>query len=389
MSNYRRLSLVIVALALLSHTASAQGLPKKGSPPQRIYGLTVELLDKLNVDKFEETFRDVPVPITLRIVFQDDQSPLRYERNLRRLHNPPPGKKKFHIVGLPFDSYHLKKYKLSPNPGDRFDCGDFQGPYQSYDHRAKCFVEYFTGARDYIDAWEVGNEVNGEWADEDYKPGLPPDTKGKPELTVEKISRLINFIPAGKPTMLTVSYMPKCHEWTANAMDVWIENFPRHMPKATLDRIDYVLVSYYENNCNFHILGDAEINDYVFKPLSKVFPGRFLGIGEIGYSDGDTEKFKSCSGDKCYCSKEKMYCSEADYLAQNGKIATCKKSKTSQMQRYYGIKPSDPLYVGGGFWWNAGKDYKVGEFREALKKQFACLAAGGGCETHLPVDCPR
>jgi hypothetical protein len=69
-------------------------------------------------------------------------------------------------------------------------------------------------------------------------------------------------------------------------------------------------------------------------------------------------------------------------------MACCRKSKISQMQRYYGLKPADPQYVGGGFWWNADNDYKVPAFREALIKEFNCLATGQQCDNHLPADCP-
>jgi hypothetical protein len=383
----KQISLILIVIGALSLSVNAQVLPKKGNPPQWIYGLTIEELDELDVKKFEESFRDVPVPITLRIVFQNNTKPEYYEAKLRQLRNPPAGGKKFNIVGLPFDATALKNYQLAATPDENFDCKTFQESDPIYDHRAKCFVEYYTGARDYIDAWEVGNEVNGEWADEDYKKSLPPgQTPGQPKKTIDKISRLINFIPVNKPLMLTLSYMPKCFTWPTNAMDKWVENFRKHMPQQPLDRIDYVLISYYENNCNFHLLTDSELHNDVFGKLLSTFPDQFLGIGEVGYSDGDDEGFKSC-GDDCYCSRKKIYCNEADAEAGNGKISKCKKSKISQMQRYYGLKPGDAKYIGGGFWWNAGKDYKVKKFREALKNQFTCLATGRSCETPLPVDC--
>lgn len=369
----KKLVAVFFLLTASGISAGAQALPKKGSPPQRVYGLTVENLNELNVDDFGKKFNDVTVPVTVRVVFQAGTTPDQYEEKLRQLRNPKAGRKRFSIVALPFDSYALRSYRLAADPAENFDCKNFTAEDRIYDHRAKCFVEYFSGARDYVDAWEVGNEVNGEWADEDYKTGLPPETTGKPERTIEKIGRLINLIPAGKPIMLTVSYMPDCLDWTANAMDRWIENFPRHMQPKTLDRIDYVLVSYYENNCDFHVLGAGEIDNDVFKPLRKVFPGRFVGMGEIGYSDGEDEEFETCPTDRnCYCRKG---------------ASGVKKSKISQMQRYYGMRPADPLYVGGGFWWNAGTDYRVDRFRGALKKQFRCLATGRDCEPPLPAEC--
>ncbi|HEX8173982.1 MAG TPA: hypothetical protein VF543_02565 [Pyrinomonadaceae bacterium] len=381
-----KLALTIFLSSFFCLSVNAQVIPKKGAPPQRIYGLTIENLNELDVDKFREKFKDVTVPITLRVVFQANTSPSDYEAKLSELHNPPQGKKKFYILALPFDSYALRHYQLNSNPNENFDCKNFAPTDPVYDHRAKCFVEYFKGEKDYIDAWEVGNEVNGEWADEAYQDGvkLPPETKGKPEITVEKINRLISFIPAHKPIMLTVSYMPNCLEWTANAMDQWINNFPQTM----IDKLDYVLVSYYENNCDFRVLSEEEINRDVFGTLRRVFKNQFLGMGEIGYSDGDDEDFETCKGNEnCYCSKDMENCNRANCIPRNDKMACCRKSKIAQMQRYYGMKPSDSLYIGGGFWWNAGTDYKIGDFRKALKRQFTCLATNQQCEKPLPVDC--
>jgi hypothetical protein len=51
------------------------------------------------------------------------------------------------------------------------------------------------------------------------------------------------------------------------------------------------------------------------------------------------------------------------------------------------MKWDDPLYVGGGFWWNADKDYRVADFVFALKSQFQCLLDKSQCRT-TPVDCP-
>lgn len=382
--NAARSTLLLSIIAALALSATAQVLPKKGSPTPRIYGLTVENLDSLNVDDFEQKFHDFTFPIVLRVVFQPNSKPSDYEEKLKALHNPPQGKKNFYIVALPFDSDALRKYHLSPKPNENYDCRKFKGKDRVYDHKAKCFVEYFQGARDYIDAWEIGNEVNGEWADESYKKDLPPSTKGSPLITIEKINRLSLLIPANKPQMLTVSYFPNCVEWTANAMDQWINNFP----KPLVDRIDYVLVSYYENNCRFHTLNDEEMNNNVFGVLRTVFTTQFVGMGEIGYSDGEGENFQNCAGDDtCYCSKDMKNCNGVNCIARGDKMACCRKSKVSQMQRYYGMKPADPQYVGGGYWWNAGNDYKVPAFRDALIKEFNCLATGQQCEPPLPADC--
>ncbi|HEX8566704.1 MAG TPA: hypothetical protein VF648_13760 [Pyrinomonadaceae bacterium] len=262
------------------------------------------------------------------------------------------GNRRFYILGLPFDSQALKDHRLADNPNEAFDCSQYNPAAKIYDRRAKCFVEYYKRTpsenRDFIDAWEVGNEVNGEWADEDYQKDLPPETKGKPEKTIEKINRLINFITDRdrKPLMLTVSYMPNCGDRTANQMSEWIKNIPQSM----VNELDYVLISYYEDKCDYKVLSESDITSKVLEPLKTKFPKQFIAFGEIGYSVGKGEPSKNRGDKTCYCSVKKTFCDES----QTGRKRTCKKSKISLMQRYYSYRPDYGLYVGGGFWWNGG-----------------------------------
>jgi hypothetical protein len=52
-----QIGFILIIVGVLSLSVSAQVIPKKGSTPQRIYGLTVENLDELDVDEFREKFR--------------------------------------------------------------------------------------------------------------------------------------------------------------------------------------------------------------------------------------------------------------------------------------------------------------------------------------------
>lgn len=173
MKKYLVGSSLIVFLASVPYlSAIAQVLPKKGAPPQRIYGLTIENLPDLNVDAFQQVF-DTSVPITLRIVFQPQTLPTDYEGKLRTLHNlTKNGTRRFYLMGLLFDSQALKEYKLAGANDPMIDCERLipkdieKKDVMNYNQRAKCFIDHFKDNKDYIDAWEVGNEVNGEWADE-------------------------------------------------------------------------------------------------------------------------------------------------------------------------------------------------------------------------------
>jgi len=81
--------------------------------------------------------------------------------------------------------------------------------------------------------------------------------------------------------------------------------------------LDYVLVSYYEDDCNNVVLSRSEWQQ-VFDSLHVVFPNSKLGIGECGTTNAS-------------------------------KKAEC-------MNRYYGMKITTPGYIGGNFWWYYKQD---------------------------------
>lgn len=390
--NFCQITFTVFLASILHLSASAQVLPKKGAPPQRIYGLTIENLPDLDVDAFQRVL-DTSVTITLRIVFQPKTLPTDYEAKLKTLHDlTKNGTRRFYLMGLLFDSQALKEYKLGSANDPMINCERLKpkdienNDVMNYNQRAKCFIDHFKDDKDYIDAWEVGNEVNGEWADESYD----NRTKqlelfaGDYEITLTKIDVAIDLVPNSKPLVLTLTYQPNCGEWKHNAMGQWI----KHFRQTTIDKIDYVLISYYEDKCHYKVLDEREIDAMVIKPLREVFKNQFIGIGEIGYSAGEGENSKECPNNKnCYCSIQKTYCDETTSTRGTGPKLICRKSKISQMQRYYGMKWKDPLYVGGGFWWNADKDYKVPDFVSALKKQFQCFSDKSQCMP-TPIDCP-
>lgn len=373
-----RITFYLLLVCVLHVSVIAQVMQKKGLPAKPVYGLTIENLEELDTGAFIETFKDFPVPITLRIVFQPNTQPVDYKTALRTLHDySPGGERKFYIMALLFDSQALRKSRLERIRNT--DCARLKSNDKDYYLRAKCFVDELN-SENLVDSWEVGNEVNGEWADESYKKDLPESHHGEFQKTLDKIEVLLNLVPNDKPLALTLSYMPGCGEWKDNALEEWIKHFKPEM----VQKIDYVLISYYEDKCNYKILNEDEINTNVITPLRSVFKEQYIGFGEIGYSSG--EDSEDCPDRKCYCSKKKTYCDEKSNREKKEKKLICKKSKISQMQRYYGIKSSDRLYIGGGFWWNTDTDYTVGEFVAELKNEFICLLTGRPCAV-TPTDC--
>lgn len=153
-----------------------------------------------------------------------------------------------------------------------------------------------------VSIWEIGNEVNGNWLGSGVMPKL--------EAMYDAVKA------AGKPTALTFYY----ENPATPGYDLipWADaNIPAgHRMRAGLD---YVLVSYYEDQNNGHQLTQAEL-DTVFGALATRFPNAKLGFGEFGWG---------------------------------GTIPSSATTRADLLRRFYGYRvPSVPAYVGGGFYWH-------------------------------------
>lgn len=155
-------------------------------------------------------------------------------------------------------------------------------------------AEYYAELSGLVDVWEVGNEINGEWL-------------GEPKAVTAKLALTYDYFKSrGAATALTLYYNEGCYEKPENEMFTWAAaNIPEKMKQG----LDYVLVSYYEDDCN----GLKPDWDKVFKALAVMFPSSRLGMGECGTTKG--------------AAKEEM------------------------VKRYYAIRPAVPAFSGGYFWW--------------------------------------
>jgi hypothetical protein len=160
-------------------------------------------------------------------------------------------------------------------------------------------TRYLDSMGDIVHIWEVGNEVNGEWL-------------GTTSSVVAKISGAYDLVKArGKVTALTLYYNEECWSRRANEMFTWAQaNIPARMKQG----LDYVLISYYEEDCN-DLRPDWPT---VFAKLAAMFPNSKIGFGEVGTSD------------------------------------PARKAET--LQRYYTMKIDQPNYIGGHFWWYYRED---------------------------------
>jgi hypothetical protein len=237
----------------------------------KIYGVTLDAVDHLN-DITESLSRLSKKPTT-RIVFDESAPASQYVQTVDQIHNVS------YIIGCIVDSYYMEDYTLD-----------------QYINRLNDYVNTLSNN---VDIWEVGNEVNGEWL-------------GSVDTVIMKITQGYSVLKnQNKKIALTLFYNENCWEKSENEMFYWINN---SLPDSLKSGLDYVLVSYYEDDCN-NFQPDWQ---RVFDSLHVIFPHSKLGIGECG---------------------------------------TTKSSlKTSYMKRYYNMKIKTTGYIGGYFWWYFRED---------------------------------
>src|SRR6266513_1242232 len=162
--------------------------------------------------------------------------------------------------------------------------------------------EYISALGPYVRIWEIGNEVNGNWLGQDG---------------ITKVETMYDAAKAaGKLTALTLYY--ENPSTPGYEMISWVDQNipPGHRMRSGLD---YVLVSYYEDQNAGHQLTQSEL-DTMFSALAARFTSASLGFGECGWG---------------------------------GQIPSDNATRAALIQRFYGYRvPSVPRYIGGCFYWH-------------------------------------
>lgn len=147
--------------------------------------------------------------------------------------------------------------------------------------RSEAFVQHLSPD---VDIWEIGNEVNGEWA------GDIGEVLEKIQIAYDAVNRLS---PPDRrlETALTLYYNKACvpQDHPENEMFRWLED---NKGRLTQMSPTYVLISYYEKDCN----NDRPDWATVFRRLSDYFPHSYLGFGEVGAKDKKSEYLKRYYG---------------------------------------------------------------------------------------------
>jgi len=241
--------------------------------PDPLYGVTIDGIDPL-ADIVASLSKLSHMPTT-RIVFDETQKPSDYAEAVKAIRPVS------YVMGLVVDSFYVKSFTK-----------------EQYEQRTIDYVDAFA---DEVDIWEIGNEINGD-------PWLGPTSEVVPKMTAayDVVKK------RGLRTALTLYYNDGCWDAPDHEMFAWTE---KNVPPSMKAGLDYVLVSYYEDDCT----GPKPDWPTVFAKLAAMFPASKVGFGECG-----TER---------------------------------PAAKSEFVTRYYGTKiPSIPRYVGGYFWWYYRQD---------------------------------
>jgi hypothetical protein len=260
--------------------------PRIGSAPDRplpspLYGVTVD--DVSDIRQIAAGLRNLPEVPTTRLYFDTKEPAMYYAPAVAALRPVS------YLMGELLDSSDEKSISAA-----------------AYNTRVKSYLAAF-GKQ--VDLWEIGNEVNGNWT------GSYPAVEAKLTEAYDAVAA------AGKRTALTLYYNAGCGDGPAELDPLAFSR--TYVPAAVRNGLDYVLLSYYEDNCQ-GIRPNAATWTAYFRQLHALYPNARLGFGEIGLNNPVT--------------------------------APTLPAAESMIAYYYGLPVRLPYFVGGYFWWYFAED---------------------------------
>ena len=269
--------------------------------PEPIHGVTVDgkndIRDGAFLAKLLDSLRRLSVKPTVRIVYEPGKKNGYFPAN-SYLDGTRQIKSVGYVFGQPVDSFYMRCF----TPAEHLNR----------------FKDYVTTVGTFVDIWELGNEINGEWLFGKTKRCSPKAsvTSTSQADVVTKMVEAYDYLKSQrKVTALTLYYNTPCRRPAANEMFTWADaNIPDRMKTG----LDYLLLSYYEVDCR----GYKPDWQQLFRQLAIMFPNSKLGISEFGWSNKRT----------------------SNPIIQE------------LVQRHYAIHPSVSNWVGGGFYWEFAID---------------------------------
>jgi hypothetical protein len=152
------------------------------------------------------------------------------------------------------------------------------------------WYDYVSTLGSYVDIWEVGNEINGNWLDSQDagKNGISCPWSVPSTTDANVVTDMINAYNivkgAGKLAELTLYYPgtgSSCDSPAAFDPITWTEaNVPLNMRYG----MDYVFLSYYHQDCTAGTDPSPSAWGTFFTQVQNLFPNAKIGFGEWGYS---------------------------------------------------------------------------------------------------------
>jgi hypothetical protein len=246
---------------------------------------------------------------TVRIVLELWRDPGVYLEAVKALHGAGGRPRIAYVLGEVADSDYL--WRFNDEHKDDEEHSDLMG-------RLHLFLD---ALGDYVDAWEVGNEVNGEWAgwkrENSCEGGQRDYVESKMAAVRQTIGQqIIDVYKAvkGHPksakadTVLTLYFYTNRNKecWPASLIDrdcnefhvrgedyEWQKWFSDNVPDDADFHPTYVLLSVYEDDCRDDDCNDLDLPPAVwvdiFEELQRTFQGSLVGFGEVGTHCQDCE----------------------------------------------------------------------------------------------------
>ncbi|MBV9284522.1 MAG: hypothetical protein JO176_07890 [Acidimicrobiia bacterium] len=210
---------------------------------------------------------------------------------------------------------------------------------------------YLSDLGRYVDIWEVGNEVNGDWT----CAANPCDSAGYKAGADMTVAAYQQVSAAGYPAALTLYYNPGCPSDPGEPDPITYTNTFFTSPTATQMRsgLRYVLLSYYETQCDNQRPSAGALAGYL-QQLHSLYPNAQVGFGEVGLPN------------------EIGKCGPGCYDARRYPSATAQAE--SIIKYYCGLDPGLSYYAGGCFWWYYAEDalpYRGNAIWQAINAAFA------------------
>jgi hypothetical protein len=207
------------------------------------------------------------------------------------------------ILGQPVDSAFANQYTRA-----------------EYLERFEAFVNAFPQ----VDAWEVGNEVNGCWVDSltNAEGGCKTTLVAANDRIKNKIADAAAYVHEKRPEAKVV--LTLYWQMGGDAAKWSTFNWPRaELSKAVREEIDVVLLSQYVEDAPMGMAFDQ-----VMEQLHAEFPAQKIGLGELDYWSSDTSRVFWAFN------RESTLAGRRDVAAD-----------------YYAEAAGYPYSIMGGFWW--------------------------------------